>query len=184
MKNEHMRPLFPRKFVFITIMLLLFFILGYVFLYRVSYNAMSGLAKTISSIINGKGELSEQIKKPYDQKEMKTSSNHLFVYYEDLNGLRTGDEIRYRGQVVGRIEIFCFNSEKDERYEVLLKFRDRNFKVKKNSKFYSRTKFSTNEKYMEIVSPKDEVEYLEKGSHIKGEEGSEVFISDLPLNRQ
>jgi len=144
-----------------------------------------GIDKAIRKIIQGipifLGD-NLHIEGIYDKKMdaiKKTKSNCLFVCYKDLNGLRNGDKIKYKGKTVGYAEIFWINPEEDKRYEVLLKFRDRNFKVKKNSKFYIRTLGLGNEKYIEIVSNENEKEYIKRGSHVKGEE-SETIPLILP----
>lgn len=98
----------------------------------------------------------------------KIPSNHIFVAFEDLHGLRTGDKVRYKGELVGYAEIFSVTSEDEDRYTILIKFEDPNLKILKNSEFFINTLGSHNIKYIEIIPPKDEKEYLEKGSFVKG----------------
>ncbi len=129
---------------------------------------LGGFAKEIYMFFRGDKPLTIEINKISQKRDNKIKCNHVFIYYNDLYGLRTGDKVRYQGRLVGYAEIFCVNPEEDKRYEVLVVFKDPKLKMKKNSQFYINTSGINNDKYIEIVSSPDETEYIEKGSYVMG----------------
>lgn len=173
-----------KKMIIIAIILLLLMVTFY-FARRVFYNTMSKFAEEISLLSTSRGMiLFQEITKRNDKKiKDLITSNHIFVTFKNLNGLRTGDQVRYMGKKVGVAEIFWFNSDENERYKVLIKFRDKNFKIKINSKFYIFTLGLANEKYIDIIPPEKEEGFLKKGYCLKGEE-SEAIPLVFPLEKK
>lgn len=162
----------------VLILLLSILVLTYIYLYRGADEAIRKIMSGLPSFLTSEEYHKNLLERKKSAKKIK--SNHLFVYYKDLGGLRTGDKVRYDGKEVGHVEIFWINPEEDKRYEVLFKFRDKNFRVKKNSKFYISTLGLRNEKYVGIYSPETEAEYLEKGSYVKGQESATMPLT-IPL---
>jgi len=112
----------------------------------------------------------------------KIKPNHLFVYFKDLEGLRSGDRVRSQGKVIGKSEIFRINSDVEKKYEVLIIFNDPNLKINSNSVFRIAPAGMNNERYIEIISPKNETPYLQKGSYVRGAEGLGLSPVRIPLD--
>lgn len=98
----------------------------------------------------------------------KKGVNHLFLYYKDLDGLRTGDKVKLSGMDVGTVDIFGIDYQRNKKYIVLVKFDDKKFRVKKNSYFFINTLGIDNKKYIEICPNAEVVEYFEIGECIEG----------------